>query len=79
MFLLMSIFTAPKKEVMKKVLIAASMLVPFISFAHDGHGVTGGFSITHYFVEPDHAIYTWSFIAAGLILAKYLRGRRASK
>jgi len=75
----MSIFTAPKKEVMKKVLIAASMLVPFISFAHDGHGVTGGFSITHYFVEPDHAIYTWSFIAAGLILAKYLKGRRASK
>jgi len=64
---------------MKKVLIAASMLVPFISFAHDGHGVTGGFSITHYFVEPDHAIYTWSFIAAGLILAKYLRSRKASK
>ena len=79
MFLLMSIFTSPKKEVMKKVLIAASMLVPFIGFAHDGHGVTGGFSITHYFVEADHAIYTWSFIAAGLILAKYLRGRRASK
>lgn len=64
---------------MKKILIAASLLVPFISFAHDGHGVTGGFTITHYFVEPQHAIYTWSFIIAGLILAKYLRSRNASK
>ncbi|HTM92649.1 MAG TPA: hypothetical protein VL095_09530 [Flavisolibacter sp.] len=64
---------------MKKILIAASMLIPFISFAHEGHGVTEGFTITHYFIEADHAIYTWSFIAAGLILAKYLRGKRASK
>ena len=56
MILLMSIFTSSKKEVMKKILIAASLLVPFISFAHDGHGVTGGFTITHYFVEPQHAI-----------------------
>lgn len=64
---------------MKKILIAASLLVPFISFAHDGHGATGGFTITHYFVEPQHAIYTWSFIVAGFILAKYLRSRNASK
>ena len=64
---------------MKKILIAAGTLVPFIGFAHDGHGVTSGFTITHYFVEPGHAIYTWSFIAAGFILAKYLRGRKASK
>lgn len=64
---------------MKKVLIAASLFVPFISFAHDGHGGTGGFTITHYFLEPEHAIYTWSFIVAGFILAKYLRSRKASK
>ena len=64
---------------MKKVLIAASLLVPFVSFAHDGHGVTGGFTIIHYFVEPGHAVYTWSFIVAGLVLAKYLRARKASK
>jgi hypothetical protein len=64
---------------MKKVLIAASLLIPFIGFAHDGHGVTSGFSITHYFVEPGHAIYTWSFIVASFILVKYLRGRKASK
>lgn len=64
---------------MKKILIAASLLVPFISFAHDGHGVTGGFNITHYFVEPEHAIYTWSFIVAGFVLAAYLRRKNASK
>lgn len=64
---------------MKKILIAASLLVPFISFAHDGHGVTGGFTITHYFVEPEHAIYTWSFIAAGFVLAMYVRRKNASK
>ncbi|MGZ3847093.1 MAG: hypothetical protein ACXVBH_13615 [Flavisolibacter sp.] len=64
---------------MKKVLIAASLLVPFVSFAHDGHGVTGGFTIIHYFVEPGHAVYTWSFILAGFVLAKYLRARKASK
>lgn len=64
---------------MKKILIAASLLVPFISFAHDGHGETGGFTITHYFVEPGHAIYTWSFIVAGFVLAIYLRRKNASK
>jgi hypothetical protein len=79
MFALLSIFTLSKKEVMKKILIAASLLVPFISFAHDGHGVTGGFTITHYFVEPEHAIYTWSFIVAGFVLAAYLRRKNASK
>jgi len=63
---------------MKKVLIAASLLVPFASFAHDGHGVTGGFTIIHYFVEPGHAVFTWSFIVAGIVLAKYLRARKAS-
>jgi hypothetical protein len=78
-YTLLSIFTSSKKEVMKKVLIAASLLVPFASFAHDGHGVTSGFTITHYFVEPGHAVYTWSLIVAGFVLAKYLRVRKASK
>lgn len=64
---------------MKKILIAAGIAVPLISFAHDGHSVTEGFTITHYFIEPAHAIYTWSFIIGGFILVKYLRGRKASK
>jgi hypothetical protein len=64
---------------MKKILIAVGTLVPFISFAHHGHGVSEGFTITHYFIEPEHAIYTWSFIAGALLLVKFLRGRKASK
>jgi hypothetical protein len=64
---------------MKKVLIAASLLVPFISFAHDGHGEHSGFTITHYFVEPGHAVYTWSFIVVGLLLVRYFKGKKVSK
>lgn len=59
--------------------MAVALLFPFAGFAHDGHGVTGGYTITHYFVEPEHAVYTWSFIAAALVLARYLRGRKASR
>lgn len=64
---------------MKKILIAASLLTPFISFAHPGHGETGDYTIIHYFTEPQHAILTWSFIIGGFVLAKYLRSRKASK
>jgi hypothetical protein len=75
----LTIFTPSKKQVMKKILMTASLFVPFISFAHDGHGETSGFTITHYFVEPGHAIYTWSFIVAGFVLAVFLRRKNASK
>ena len=56
------------------------VLLPFIGLAHEGHGATDGFSITHYFVEPEHAIYTWSFLIASAILISYyrLKKRRSS-
>lgn len=60
---------------MKKLFFATSLLVPFIGFAHDGHGHTGGFTITHYFTEPQHALFTWSFIVAGFVIA-YLKVKR---
>ncbi len=55
---------------MRKFFIAAiaSMLTPFICLAHEGHGATNGFTITHYFVEPEHAMFTWSFVMVGLLL-----------
>ena len=43
---------------MKKILTVLGGLLPFISFAHPGHGSTGGFTITHYFVEPQHLLTT---------------------
>jgi hypothetical protein len=68
---------------MKKSSIAvlAGILIPFIGFAHEGHGATDGFTITHYFVEPEHAIYTWSFLMAGFILISYyqLKKKKSSK
>lgn len=64
---------------MKKVLIAAGMLAPFISFAHDGHGEHGGFTITHYFVEPVHAVYTLGLIVVGFFLVRYFKAKKVSK
>ena len=44
---------------MKKIFAAFSTLalfLPVIALAHPGHGETGGFTITHYFLEPVHAV-----------------------
>jgi hypothetical protein len=71
------------KKAMKKLslVILASMLIPFIGFAHEGHGAADGFTITHYFVEPPHAIYTWSFLLVSCMLVSYykLNRKRSSK
>lgn len=64
---------------MKKLFIVAGMLTPFIGFAHDGHGEHSGFTITHYFVEPVHAVYTLGVIVVGFFLVRYLKGRKVSK
>jgi hypothetical protein len=68
---------------MKKFFIVAltGVLIPFLGFAHEGHGATNGFTITHYFVEPEHAIFTWSCLMASFILVSYyrLRRKRSSK
>ena len=63
---------------MKKfsVTIFAGILIPFIAFAHEGHGATNGFTITHYFVEPEHAIFTWNLLLATFILASYYRSKK---
>ena len=72
-----------KKESMRKflIMVLGSALIPLAGFAHEGHGTTDGFTITHYFVEPEHAIYTWSFVMAGAILISYyrLKKKRSSK
>jgi membrane protein DedA with SNARE-associated domain len=63
---------------MKKffILVFVGALIPFIGFAHEGHGGTDGYTITHYFVEQEHAIYTWSFLMASFILISYYRLKR---
>lgn len=41
---------------MKKTIAFAATLLPFVSFAHHGHGNTEGFTIIHYLLEPAHLI-----------------------
>lgn len=63
---------------MKKIATAALLLsgLPLASFAHEGHGHTHGFTITHYFVEPEHAVLTWAVLA---IAAGYIWIQRRKK
>jgi hypothetical protein len=82
-FQLYSQYLLLKKGTMKKFLSIAfvSMLTPFICLAHEGHGSTNGFTITHYFIEPEHAIFTWSFLMAGFLLIGFyqVKKKRSSK
>lgn len=50
---------------MKKAIISFLLLsgIPFFSLAHEGHGHTHGFTITHYIIEPEHALLTWLVVA----------------
>jgi len=61
--------------------VLVSSLIPFICLAHEGHGTTDGFTITHYFVESDHAIFTWSFLMAGFVVIGFykMKKKRSSK
>jgi len=44
-----------------------AILFPFLGFAHEGHGHTHGFTITHYFVEPEHLLLLIGVLAAGIL------------
>jgi len=48
-------------------------LLPLISFAHEGHGHTHGFTITHYFVEPEHLAVLIGVVVAGIVYFRYRR------
>ena len=39
----------------KQVLMIAALLSGLAGFAHEGHGHTHDFTITHYIIEPEHA------------------------
>lgn len=48
---------------MKKLLFFLGTLAPLTSMAHPGHGETGGFTIIHYFTEPEHVLAGLAAIA----------------
>lgn len=62
---------------MKKVIVALAVLLPAISWAHPGHGDTDGYTIIHYFTEPQHAVITLGVLAA--VTVYIVRERRKTK
>lgn len=65
---------------MKKYIAAIAGLfascMPFISIAHPGHGEHSGYTITHYFTEPIHAIATALVLVLVIVFIRNLRRRR---
>ena len=64
---------------MKKTLAGLSLFIlcmPLFSIAHPGHGTADGFTITHYFTEPVHAVIAMGVLAA---VAVYIRQVRRNK
>lgn len=65
---------------MKKYIAAIAGLfvlcMPLISIAHPGHGEHGGYTITHYFTEPVHAIVTALVLFLVIVFIRNLRRRR---
>jgi hypothetical protein len=63
---------------MKKITFAALVIVlaPLIGSAHPGHGNTDGYSIIHYFVEPVHAVITYSILLFAVIYIWYSRRQK---
>jgi hypothetical protein len=51
---------------------------PLIADAHPGHGDDDGYTITHYFTQPVHAIVSFTLLAvvAFIILNIYKNSRR---
>jgi hypothetical protein len=62
---------------MKKITASLALLLPAITWAHPGHGETDGYTIIHYFSEPQHAIITLGVMAAAIVYI--VKERRKSK
>lgn len=63
---------------MKKIipLFLPAFLLPLLSLAHEGHGTTNGYTITHYFVEPEHFLVNVGVLALGIAYFRYIRKGR---
>jgi hypothetical protein len=58
---------------MKQIMSLLLTVLPFISMAHPGHGDDEGFTIKHYFTQPEHIVFT----LAALILVAVVLGRKS--
>ncbi|MEI7473093.1 MAG: hypothetical protein WCJ85_12605 [Chitinophagaceae bacterium] len=67
---------------MKKIFVVfctLALFLPVITMAHPGHGETGGFTITHYFLEPVHAVISIGVLALVVFMIKLLSGKKATQ
>lgn len=64
---------------MKKIIATAAVLMPLITMAHPGHGDTDGYTIIHYFTEPQHAIITFGILAAMAVYIAWERKRKSER
>lgn len=67
---------------MKKLLAVTSLftlLLPLFASAHPGHGEGGGYTIIHYFAEPQHAIVSISLLLMIVVYVRMLRHKREPK
>lgn len=48
-------------------------MLPFVTMAHPGHGDDEGFTIKHYFTQPEHVLFT----LVALVLVAIVLGRKS--
>lgn len=68
------------KEYFKKSLSGVLMLLPFALNAHPGHGdhTHDGFSVIHYFTEPEHIAVIVTLLVT-VVIALMIRRRSAAR
>lgn len=64
---------------MKQFLFMAALLGGGSAFAHEGHGHTHGFTITHYMVEPEHALALVLMSAVVYFVVRHFRKQKANR
>lgn len=62
---------------MKRLFTFLGLLASGSAFAHPGHGHSEGFTITHYFVEPEHLFAMAVMTIAVIVLVKKFNSRFA--
>lgn len=63
---------------MRKILIPGLIsFLPLLTNAHPGHGPNGGYTITHYFTEPQHQLLGVLTIAAVYFIVRAVSRKKA--
>lgn len=64
---------------MKKCIGVLAAVFPLAAMAHPGHGETDGYTIIHYFSEPQHALVTLGAIILTLVFVLAERRKKKSE